>query len=567
MPQRFVRSGIPYLGALVFFVCGCSRGPSTPDAALRSFSGDRLLAHIRILSSDEFEGRGPGSKGDQLTIQYLQDQLRGTGLEPGNTDGTYLQNVPLVGITPDPQMKLTLTSHGHSLAPKFQSDFVAWTKRVVETSSADADMIFVGYGVQAPEFQWDDFKGVDVRGKILVVLVNDPPVPNPQNPSQLDPNTFGGIAMTYYGRWTYKFEKATEMGATGCFIIHQTERAAYPWEVVRNSWSGEQFDLPTSDKNMSRVAIQGWFTQQTAKALFRMAGRDLAKLTVSAASRDFRPVPLGVRARITIRNRLRTIDSHNVIARLTGSDPRLKNSYVIYTAHWDHFGVGPEVNGDRIYHGAVDNASGTAALLEIARAYKQLATPPRRTILFVSVTAEEQGLLGSRYYTEHPLYPLAQTALDTNMDGMNVHGRTRDIVMVGRGNSTLDELVADIAREQGRTVKPDVEPEKGLFYRSDHFNFAKQGVPSFAPDSGVDFIGRPEGWGLERRRRYTAENYHKPSDKIQDDWDMSGAVQDCQLYLLVGYRVANAEQAPEWKPGAEFKAKRDAMLHSLPNQH
>src|SRR5437660_1618593 len=336
-------------------------------------------------------------------------------------------------------------------------------------------MIFVGYGVQAPEFQWDDFKGVDVRGKILVVLVNDPPVPNPQNPSQLDPNTFGGIAMTYYGRWTYKFEKATEMGATGCFIIHQTERAAYPWEVVRNSWSGEQFDLPTSDKNMSRVAIQGWFTQQTAKALFRMAGRDLAKLTVSAASRDFRPVPLGVRARITIRNRLRTIDSHNVIARLTGSDPKLKNSYVIYTAHWDHFGIGPEVNGDKIYHGAADNASGVAALLEMARAYKALTNTPaqaksglergtRRTVLFMSVTGEEQGLLGSRYYAEHPLYPNAKTMLDINMDGMNTLGKTKDIIMIGRGQSTVDELVDTAVHEQGRVVKPDPESEKGFFY-------------------------------------------------------------------------------------------------------
>jgi Zn-dependent M28 family amino/carboxypeptidase len=273
-------------------------------------------------------------------------------------------------------------------------------------------------------------------------------------------------------------------------------------------------------------------------------------------------VPLGLHAKITIRNKLRTIDSHNVIARLTGSGPKLKDSYVVYTAHWDHFGIGPEVNGDRIYHGAVDNASGTAALLEIARAYKQLKTPPRRSILFLSVTAEEQGLLGSRYYAEHPLYPLAQTAVDINMDVMNVHGRTRDIVMIGLGNSTLDELVADAAREQGRMVKPDPEPEKGTFYRSDHFSFSKEGVPAFDPDEGIDFIGKPEGWGLEQRRKYTAENYHKPSDKVQSDWDMSGAVQDAQLYLLVGDRVANSDVMPEWKPGTEFKAKRDATLRS-----
>jgi Zn-dependent M28 family amino/carboxypeptidase len=548
--------------ALGSLACGCARQPSSPEAALKSFSADRMLAHIRTLSSDEFEGRGPGSKGEELAIQYLQDQFRSAGLEPGNPDGTDVQSVRLVGITADPQIKLSFTGHGGSLTPKFQSEFVAWTKRVVDTSAVDADMIFAGYGVQAPEFQWDDFKGVDVRGKILVVLINDPPVPDPQNPGQLDPNTFGGKAMTYYGRWTYKFEKAAELGAAGCLIVHQTERAGYPWEVVRNSWSAEQFDLESPDKNMNRLALEGWISHETADMLFRMAGLDLAKLTASAATRDFRPLPFGLRARITIHNRLRTIDSHNVIARLTGSDPKLKDSCVIYTAHWDHFGIGPEVNGDRIYHGAVDNASGTAALLEIARAYKQLQTPPRRSILFLSVTAEEQGLLGSRYYAEHPLYPLARTALDINMDGMNVRGRTRDLVMIGMGNSTLDELVADIARELGRTVKPDPEPEQGHFYRSDHFSFAKEGIPAFDPDAGIDFIGRPDGWGLEMRRKYTAENYHKPSDKIQSDWDMSGAVQDAQLYFLVGYRVANSDTMPEWKPGAEFKAKRDAMRRS-----
>lgn len=548
--------------ALASIALGCARGPSSPEAALSSFSGDRMLADIRTLSSDEFEGRGPGSKGEELTIQYLQDQFRKAGLEPGNPDGTYLQAVRLIGITADPQIKLSFSGHGRSLEPKFQNDFVAWTKRVVDTSAVDADMIFAGYGVQAPEFNWDDFKGMDVRGKVLVVLINDPPVPDPQNPSQLDPNTFGGKAMTYYGRWTYKFEKAAELGAAGCLIVHQTDRAGYPWEVVRDSWSAEQFDLESPDKNMKRLALEGWITQDAASKLFGAAGLDLAKLAASAATRDFRPVPLGLRAKITIHNKLHTIDSHNVIARLTGSDPKLKDSYVIYTAHWDHFGIGPEVNGDRIYHGAVDNASGCAALLEIARAYKQLNPPPRRSILFLSVTAEEQGLLGSRYYAEHPLYPLARTAMDINMDGMNVHGRTRDIVMIGLGNSTLDELVTDTAREQGRTVKPDPEPEQGHFYRSDHFSFSKEGVPAFDPDPGIDFIGKPEGWGLEQRRKYTAENYHKPSDKIQSDWDMSGAVEDSQLYFLVGYRVANSNVMPEWKPGAEFKAKRDAMLRS-----
>jgi Zn-dependent M28 family amino/carboxypeptidase len=555
----------PYLKLIlaagtIAVLSGCSRGQSPPGAALASFSGDRILNHIRILSSDEFEGRGPGSQGEQLTIKYVEDQFRSAGLEPGNPDGTYLQSVPLVGITPDSAMKLTLTGHGRTIEPKFQDDFVAWSKRVTETSAIVADMLFVGYGVQAPEFQWDDFKGADVKGKILVVLVNDPPVPDPTDPSKLDPKTFGGVAMTYYGRWTYKFEKAAQMGAAGCVIIHQTERAGYPWEVVRNSWSGTQFDLAAADKNMGRLAMESWITSDFATKLFRAAGQDLVKLIEAASRRDFKPVPLGIHAKLTIHNALHTIDSHNVIAKLTGSDPDLKNTYVIYTAHWDHFGIGPEVDGDKIYHGAVDNASGTAALLEMARVYKALPSPPRRSILFLSVTAEEQGLLGSRYYAEHPLYPLARSALDINMDGMNVSGRTRDIVQIGRGVSTLDDVVEAVAKEQSRAVRLDPEPEKGLYYRSDHFEFAKNGVPAFDPEAGVEFIGKPEGWGLEARRKFTAERYHKPADKIQPDWDLSGAVQDSQLYFLVGYRVANDPHRPEWNPGAEFKAIREASL-------
>jgi Zn-dependent M28 family amino/carboxypeptidase len=538
--------------AVVLALTGCDRAPSQPDVAMRSLSTDALMKHIRTLSSDAFEGRGPGSKGEQLTIEYLQGQFRGMGLEPGNPNGSYLQSVPLVGITPDPDVKLTFSGHGRKLEPKFQKDFVAWTKRVQDSAAIDADMIFVGYGVRAPEFQWDDFKGTDIKGKVIVVLINDPPVP--------DERIFGGKAMTYYGRWTYKFEKAAELGAAGCFIIHEAARAGYPWEVVRNSWSGEQFDLSTPDKNMGRVAIEGWISGEEAEALFKLAGKNLAALKKAAISRDFRPVQLGVRATVSIKNTLRTVDSHNVMARLTGSDPKLKDEYVIYTAHWDHFGIGPEVNGERIYHGARDNGSGTAALIEIARAFKQLKIPPRRSLLFLAVTAEEQGLLGSRYYAGHPFYPLARTAAVINMDALNVLGRTRDIVMIGRGSSTLDEIVEEIASEQGRTVRGDPEPEKGYFYRSDHLSFAIQGVPAFDPHEGIEYIDKPAGWGLEMRQRYTLQDYHKPSDTIKDYWDLTGLVQDCQLYLLAGYRVANDPKMPEWKPGAEFKAKREASL-------
>lgn len=537
---------------LMVLLGSCSRGPSPPDAGLSSLTADGILAHVRKLSSDEFEGRAPGSKGEELTVKYLEENFRRAGLEPGNPDGSYIQKVPLVGITADPNMKLALAGRGRALEAKFGTDFVAGTRRVVESVSLDGDVIFAGYGVQAPEFQWDDFKGADVKGKVLLVLINDPPVE--------DEKVFGGKAMTYYGRWTYKFEKAAELGAAGCLIIHETGPAGYPWAVVQGSWSGEQFDLVTPDKNMGRTAVEGWISNETAQKLLRAAGQDFEKLKKAAVSREFKAVPLGVRARLEIKNTLRTVDSRNVIVKLTGSDAQLKNEYVVYMAHWDHLGTGPEVNGDKIYNGALDNASGTAALLELARAYKQLSTPPRRSILFLAVTAEEQGLIGSRYYGEHPLYPLAKTAAVINMDGLNVLGRARDIVFVGKGSSTLDEVVEGVAREQGRTVKPDPEPEKGYFYRSDHFNFAKQGVPAFYPGRGIEYIGKPEGWGMEMRAKYVAEDYHKPSDQIKDYWDLSGGADDAKLYFLVGYRVANDPKMPEWKFGTEFKAKRDATL-------
>jgi len=526
--------------------------PSAPEAALKAISPENILNHIKKLASDEFEGRAPGSKGEELTVKYLTEQFKSMGLAPGNPDGSYIQKVPLVEITADPKMKLEFSGAAAPIAPKYQDDYVAWTKRVTASAAMDAEMIFVGYGVQAPEFQWDDFKGVDVKGKVIVVLVNDPPLP--------DEKVFGGKAMTYYGRWTYKFEKAAEKGAAGCLIIHETGPAGYPWQVVRNSWGRGQFDLVTPDKNMGRTAVEGWVTWDLAQKLFKAAGEDLAVLKQAAVSRNFKPVPLGLRAKLAFKNTLRTVDSKNVVAKLPGSDAKLKNEYVIYCAHWDHFGIGPEVKGDKIYNGAVDNASGTAALLEMARAYKLLAVPPRRSVLFLAVTGEEQGLLGSTYYAKRPLYPLARTAAVVNMDPMNVLGKTSDIISVGLGSSTLDEVVVAEAKAQDRIVKPDAEPEKGFFYRSDHFPFAKEGVPAFDPGAGTEFIGKPAGWGMKMREKYTQEDYHKPSDDVKADWDLSGLVQDSQLCFMVGYRVANNATMPEWKPGTEFKAKREASL-------
>jgi Zn-dependent M28 family amino/carboxypeptidase len=525
------------------------------NPAREAITAERLLQQIKTLASDEFAGRQPGSRGEERTIQYLEQQFRALGLEPGNPDGTFIQKVPLVGITAERAMSLKLAPTGpQAVGPidaKFGPDFVAWTKHVQDSVAVDAEMVFAGYGVQAPEFQWDDFKGLDVRGKVIVVLVNDPPVE--------DARVFGGKAMTYYGRWTYKYEKAAELGAAGCLIIHETGPAGYGWNVVQGRMA-EQFDLSTPDKNMGRAAMEGWITWETAERLMRMAGQDLAALKRAAVRRDFRPVPLGVRASVTIRNQMRTVDSRNAIAKITGSDPKLRDQYVIYTAHWDHFGIGTPQNGDAIYNGAQDNASGTAAVLEIARGFQQLARAPRRSILFLLVTAEEQGLLGSQYYAEHPLYPLARTAAVINLDAMNLLGRTRDIVSVGLGNSTLDEALAAAAAEQGRVVKPDPEPEKGFFYRSDHFNFAKQGVPALDPGSGTEYIGKPADWGMKMRDEYTTKHYHRPSDDVKDYWDLSGLVEDAQLFLTVGYRVAETARLPEWKPGTEFKAKREAAL-------
>jgi Zn-dependent M28 family amino/carboxypeptidase len=402
---------------------------------------------------------------------------------------------------------------------------------------------------------------MDVRGKVLLMLVSDPPVPDPADRSKLDPKMFGGRAMTYYGRWSYKFEIAAEKGAAGIFVIHETGPAGYPWAVARGGFSVENFDLVADDNNMSRVNIEGWITDKATGEIFRAAGKDFNEMKKAAISRDFKPVPLNANARLTIGNTIRRISSNNVVAKLEGSDPKLKDEYVIYTAHWDHLGVGlPDAKGDKIYNGAVDNATGTAGLIEIARAFKSLPRPPRRSILFLAVTAEEKGLIGSKYYAENPIYPLEKTVAAINMDAMNVNGRTSDITVIGLGNSTLDDVLSAAAKAQNRTLRPDPEPEKGYYYRSDHFNFAKQGVPALYADGGSSFVGKPADYGAKKSEEYTTHHYHKPSDEVRPDWDLSGAVEDLQLLFNVGYRVASTEKFPEWRPGNEFKARRDAML-------
>lgn len=529
-------------------------------AALPTFTAGPVMAHVKVLASDEFEGRAPGTKGEDLTVAYISDQFRQVGLKPGNTDGSYVQKVPMVGITADPATSLVFRKGGVSRTLAFKDDVVAWTKRVEEhVSIDDSDVVFVGYGVQAPEFQWDDYKGVDLAGKTVIMLVNDPPVPDPADPSKLDPKTFGGRAMTYYGRWTYKYEMGAEKKAAAVFIVHETETAAYPFSVVQSKVT-EQFDLVTADKNRGRAAIEGWITLEQAKQLFAMAGQDFDALKRRAATRAFAPVAMGVTASMSLRSRLRTLDSRNVVGVLPGSDPALRHEYVIYTAHWDHYGIGPEINGDKIYNGALDNATGVGGMIEVARAFAAQAVAPKRSLLFLAVTAEEQGLLGSDYYARNPIYPLNKTLAVVNMDGLNIYGRTKDLSVVGLGASDLDDYAASAAAAQGRVLSADPKPENGGYFRSDHFPFAKQGVPAINAGGGNDYIGRPAGWGQQVADAYTAQHYHKPSDEIRPDWDLSGALEDLQIYYAVGARAASASSWPQWKPGSEFRARRERML-------
>jgi Zn-dependent M28 family amino/carboxypeptidase len=561
-------------GLLLIAQAACQTVPesdviSVPRSALEALDTASLSYSIRVLASDAYEGRGPGTRGEDLTVRFLQDQFSEAGVGPGNPDGTYIQKVPLVGITPVGAPSLVFEGRGERRSLAWRDDFVAWTKHVADQASLTrSGLVFVGYGIEAPEFQWDDFKGQDLAGKTLVMLVNDPPL--------ADTTQFGGRAMTYYGRWTYKYEQGMKHRAAGVLIVHQTGPAGYPFAVVQGK-TGEQFDLVTPDRNMGRSSIEGWITLDQARALFTMAGQNFDSLEARAATREFRPVDLGVTATLTIRNKLRTIDSRNVVAKLQGSDstptapivssdttptwsPTVRDEYVIYTAHWDHFGIGTPLNGDSIYNGAADNATGVAGLIALAKAFRALPQPPRRSILFLAVTAEEQGLLGSQYYATTPLYPLKQTLAVINLDVLNTWGPTGDLVVVGLGASELDDYARHAATEQSRVLKPDPEPEKGFYYRSDHFNFAKLGVPAFDPGSGTEYIGKPADYGMTKRENYTANDYHKPSDEMKPDWDLRGAVEDLKLYLSMGFRIANASRYPEWRAGNEFRAVREAQL-------
>lgn len=538
----------------------CTEAPKGPIAFkdLPDIDSAAALNDIRKLASDEFEGRAPGSKGEALTVQYLTEQFKAIGLQPGNPNGSYTQAVPLVSLLPENISALKITGQGKTKAFKWRDDFVAWSRRVTDKIDLTSNLIFVGYGVQAPEFGWDDFKGVDVKGKTIVVLVNDPQVKGADG--KLDPAVFKGNAMTYYGRWTYKFDKAAEMGADGVIIVHQTPTAGYGWNVVQGM-GGERFDAVTPNKNMDKAKVHGWMSLDTAKAIFAMAGQDFDKAQAAAATKAFTPIDLKLTASVSFSIKQRTVDSQNVLAVLPGSDPTLKNEYVVFTSHWDHFGRGVAVNGDDIYNGAADDASGVAGMLAVARAATKVKPAPKRSMIFLAVTAEEQGLLGSEYYARFPLYPLEKTLANINIDdNLSLWGRTTDTMVIGLGNSDLDDYLKAVADEIGKTLTPDGEPEKGFYYRSDHFNFAKVGVPALNTDDGDIVIGKPDGYGRQKKDYYTEHDYHQPSDDVKADWDMSGFAEDAKMLFAVGYRVANADKFPEWKPGNEFKAVRDKML-------
>lgn len=515
----------------------------------------RFLADVKKLASDEFGGRMPGSKGEALTVDYLVRSAQSIGLEPAAADGSWTQDVPLVGFRGETTNAFRSTKSADTWSFAAPSECVLLSRHLVNDVSVESsDVVFVGYGIVAPEYVWDDYKGLDVRGKTIVMLVNDPPIPDAKDPSKLDDSMFGGRAMTYYGRWTYKYEIAAEKGAAAVLIVHDSTGAGYPFEVVQNSWGQENFDLDSPTKNVGRAKVEGWLREDKARELCLRGGADLDQLRRAALSRDFKPVPLALQASFHVKNTLRPIASKNVVAKLRGTDRVLAEEAIVYSAHWDHFGP-----ADGIYNGAIDNATGVAGVLQIAR---DLAARPRlgRSFVFLFVTAEERGLLGSRYYAEHPLVPLEKTLCDINLDSLNVWGKTVDVESIGFGASTLDDTLIACAAAHNRVVRADSEPEKGGYYRSDHFEFAKRGVPSIYADSGSLFIGRDPAFGRRVHDEYTAHDYHKPSDEVRDDWDLSGAMQDLALQLELGWRVAETAAFPEWNPKSEFCERRVKML-------
>ena len=521
--------------------------------ASEAITGSAFRAQVEGLASDELQGREPGSDGERKTLEYLEKEYLELGLQPA-AGGDFRQDVALVEITGSSQSLIFHRGAG-GMTLAYGDDMVIGTRRVqAQASVADSEVVFVGYGIHAPEAGWNDYAGIDMRGKTALILVNDPGFVTG------DEALFRGKAMTYHGRWTYKFEEASRQGAAAAIIVHETAPASYDWGVVRNSWSGPQFYLDREDGNAGRTTLEGWITEGRARQLMDLAGQDFDALKATAVERGFKPVALGVTATASVRNEIRHKRSPNVAGLIPGKDR--PDEYVIYMAHWDHLGVDDGGEGDRIYNGAVDNATGVAGILTIAKAYRDMLPGASRSVLFLAVTAEESGLLGSEYYAEHPLVPLERTAAAINIDALNPLGRARDLEVVGFGASELEDLLADAAKSQRRTLTPDRKPEAGRFYRSDHFNFAKAGVPALYIKSGSTLRDAPEGAGKALLDDYDAKRYHKPGDEYSGDWDVSGTVEDLRLLFEVGARVANSETWPAWRAGNEFAPAREKSAKS-----
>ncbi len=517
------------------------------EYAANQISGEFIRKIVKEIADDKYEGRGPGSRGDVAARQYLARELEALGLEPGGADGSWEQEFVLVSVDSKQPDHWAFRRGDETLTFKQWDDFIVNSDVQQERAEfGESEVVFVGYGMQAPEFDWDDYKGHDLNGKLLLMMNNDP---------EWDPDLFGGETRLWYGRWDYKYAKAAEMGAVGAIIIHTTPSAGYPFQVLQTSGTGPQFQLPFGDEPHGQITA--WMVEDAARKLVSMAGFDLDELRESADNRDFEPVPLGVTTSIDMDVEIVKTKSANVLGLIPGSDPELKDEVVIYTAHHDHLGIGkPNEEGDAIYNGAYDNASGVGVVMSIAQGMKALPEAPRRSVLIALVGAEEQGLLGSEYYAQNPTFPSGKIAANINYDGGNIWGHTHDVTFIGLGKSTADQLVKLISAEQGRVVKPDQFPSRGYFYRSDQFSFAKTGVPAVYLKPGMDFVDRPEGWGKAQINHFTEVNYHQPSDEYEDSWNFDGAVIDAQLGFWTGLAVANADEMPTWNAGDEFEAAR-----------
>ncbi len=528
-------------------------GNTAAEAAAAQISGEYMRKIVKEISQDKYEGRGPGSRGDVAARRYLAAEFEAMGLEPGAAEGSWEQAFDLVGVNTDQPDEWTFVRGDNSLTLKQWDQYVVSSGLQAERAEFEnAEVVFVGYGIQAPEYDWDDYKGQDLTGKVLLIMNNDP---------EWDPELFAGETRLWYGRWDYKYLTAARQGAVGAIIIHTQPSAGYPFQVVQTSWTGVQFELPAGDEPRNKV--NSWVTEDAARELVAMAGFDLDELRESADNRDFEPVPLGITTSLSMDVEITHTESANVLGLITGSDPQLKDEVVIYTAHHDHLGIGkPNEEGDAIYNGAFDNASGVGLVMAIAKGMKALPQAPRRSILIALVGAEEQGLLGSKYYAENPTFARGKIAANINYDTPNIWGHTHDVTFIGLGKSSLDQIVISVAAEQGRVVAPDQFPSRGSFYRSDQFSFARIGVPAVYLDPGMDFVDRPAGWGKAQINHFTDVNYHQPSDEYDDSWNFDGAVMDALLGFWTGLTIANADEMPTWNEGDEFEATRlEALAH------